>query len=142
MADGIDLREYRKLTRDLKAFKPDKQLKKTLKVAGELIATDAQALVGSHSQTVPGSIKVRLRKTSISVLAGGEGVPMGGLLEMGNRGRGHKGKFRHPVFGDKSVWVEQDMHPFLLPAQKKNERSIERLEGRIVAEAFKEVGWH
>lgn len=142
MADGIDLREFRKLTRDLKGFKPDKQVKKALKMAGQLIADDARIIVSPHSKTVPGTIKVRQRKTSISVIAGGTNVPIAGLLEMGNKGRKHHGKFRHPVFGDKSVWVEQDMHPFLLRASRKNERVIERFEGRIIAEAFREVGWH
>lgn len=141
-SDGIDLREFKKLTRDLKAFKPDKQVKKALKVAGELIATDARIMVGPYSQTVPGSIKVRTRKTSISIIAGGAGVPMAGLLELGNRGRGSsKSKFRHPVYGTEA-WVDQPMHPYLLRATIKNLRSIERFEGEIVAEAFREVGWH
>lgn len=143
MADGIDLREFKRLTRDLKAFKPDKQLKKALRTAGELIATDARAMVSPYSNTVPPSIRVRIRKTSISVIAGGESVPMAGLLEMGNRGRSSsRSKFRHPVYGDRSTWVDQAMHPYLLRATVKNMRSIEHFEGEIVAEAFKEVGWH
>ncbi len=142
MADGIDLREFKRLTRDLKAFKPDKQVKKTLKVAGELIAADARANVSPYSTTVPGSIKVRLRKTSISIIAGGANVPMAGLLELGNRkGGAKKGKFRHPVFGDRSNWVDQQMHPYLLKATLKNIPAIERFEGQIVAKAFEEVGW-
>lgn len=142
MADGIDLREFRKLTRDLKDFKPDKQVKKALRTAGLLIADDAGRIVSPYSSTVPASIKVRLRKTSISVVAGGENVPMAGLLEMGNRGRRSKATFRHPVFGDQGTWVSQPMHPFLLVATRKNERGIERFEGQIVAAAFREAGWH
>lgn len=138
--DGIDLKEFRKLTRDLKAFKPGKQLKKTLKGAGDLIATDARALVSPHSQTVPGSIKVRIRKTSVSVIAGGANVPMGGLLELGNRGRNRGNTFRHPVFGT-DTWVTQRMYPYLAPAAMRNERTIEHFEGAIVADAFREVGW-
>ncbi len=38
MPDGIDLKELRKLNRDLREFRPDKALKKSLKLAGELIA--------------------------------------------------------------------------------------------------------
>ena len=142
MADGIDLREFKKLTKDLKDFKPDKQVKKALKLAGELIATDARALVSPYSKTTPPTIRVRTRKTSISVIAGGTNVPIAGLLEMGNRGRSTGNTFRHPVFGDKSIWVNQKMHPYLLVAMKKNEHAIERFEGKIVAEAFREVGFH
>lgn len=141
MADGIDLKEFRKLTKDLKEFKPDKQVKKALKMAGELIAADARALVEPHSKTVPPTIKVRIRKTSITVQAGGENVPIAGLLEMGNKGRGKGDTFRHPVYGT-DTWVNQPMHPYLLKATQKNTRAIEAFEGQIVAEAFKEVGWH
>ncbi len=140
MADGIDLREFKKLTRDLKAFKPDKQIKKNLRQAGLLIADDAKALVDPYSTTVGPSIRVRIRKTSVSILAGGANVPMAGLLEMGNR-KGRGDRFRHPVFGT-DVWVDQPKHPYLLRATMKNLRSIEHFEGAIVADAFKEVGWH
>jgi hypothetical protein len=142
MADGIDLRELRRLNKDLKDFKPDKQLKKTLKLAGQLIADDAKINVSPYSKTVPGSIRVRMRKTTIRVYAGGPDVPMGGLLELGNRGRSsNKKRFRHPVFGT-DVWVDQPTHPYLLKALKSNERNIEALEGHAVAEAFREVGFH
>ena len=139
--EGIDRKEFKALTRDLKAFKPDKQTKKALRMAGTLIAEDAKAMVSPYSKTVPPSIRVRIRKTSISVIAGGTGVPMGGLLEMGNKGRGESGTFRHPVFGTET-WVKQPTHPYLLRATRKNMHAIERFEGQIVAEAFKEVGWH
>lgn len=143
---GLDLKEFRKLTRDLKGFTVTPQLRKTLQVAGKLIAEDAKAISGEHSKSIPPSIKVRTKKTSVSVIAGGEGVPLAGLFESGNKGRGKSqaaskgGRFRHPVFG-RDVWVDQDMHPFLLPAQQKNERRIEQFEGKIVAESFREAGW-
>ncbi len=145
--EGLDLKEFRQLTRDLKRFKPDKQLKKVLRGAGQLIAEDAKSNVEQYSQTVPPSIKVRIRGTSVSVVGGGAGVPLGGLLELGNKGKGKSqaasksGKFRHPVFGNSDVWVEQDMHPYLLPASAHNARSIEHFEGAIVADAFREIGW-
>jgi hypothetical protein len=144
--EGVDLKEFRQLTRDLKSFKPDKQLKKTLRVAGGLIAEDAKTNAEEYSQSIPPSVKVRLRGTSISVIAGGPGVPLAGLFELGNKGKGksqaaaQSGQFRHPVFGT-DTWVEQDMHPFLLRAAARNARSIEHLEGAIVAEAFREAGW-
>ncbi len=142
MSDGVDLKEFKKLTKDLKDFKPDKQVKKALKMAGELIATDARAFVSPYSKTVPPTIKVRTRKTSISIIAGGTNVPIAGLLEMGNRAKGSsKGTFRHPVFS-RDVWVSQPMHPYLLRATIKNMRAIEHFEGAIIADAFKEVGWH
>ena len=147
MADGIDLREFRKLTRDLKAFKPDKQVKKALRMAGTLIAEDAKAEVGAYSRTVPPSVKVRIRKTSVSVIAGGAGVPMGGLLEEGNAAGSHTGPtFKHPVFapkdshGDQSVkWVDQPMHPYLLPAAARKEPEFEVAITACLDEAVKTI---
>jgi hypothetical protein len=145
--DGVDIRELRQLTRDFIGWKPDKQLHQALRVAGELIADDARILAAEHSKSIPPSIKVRVSKTRISVVAGGEGVPLAGLFELGNKGRGksqaasRRGQFRHPVFGDKGNWVNQDMHPYLLSAAVKNMRKIEALEGHAVAEAFRENGF-
>ena len=166
---GVDTKELRKLTKDFKGWNPDKQLKKALRTAGELIKADAKVIVErpskyhyisnrnrprrpSHefsgvsrgSTSVPPTIKVRLSKTRVSVVAGGAEVPLGGLLEMGNRRRGKSaaaskgGVFRHPVFGNKDRWVYQGMNPYLLPAAEQNKRGIEALEGKAVAEAFKE----
>jgi hypothetical protein len=143
--EGVDTKELRALTRSLRDFKPSKEMHKALRVAGQLIADDAKALIEPHSKTVGPSIRVRVSKTKISVVAGGENVPMAGLLELGNKGRGksqaasRRGSFRHPVFGDRSVWVNQPTHSYLLPAAEKNIRKIEALEGQAVAKAFKEV---
>lgn len=146
--EGVDTRELRELTRAFRDWKPDKQLHKALRVAGDMIAVDARAIASVNSQKIPPTIKVRVSKTRISVVAGGAGVPTGGLFELGNTGGLRKsaaaargGKFRHPVFGNRNVWVDQDMHPYLLPAARMNERKIEALEGHAVAEAFKEQGF-
>ena len=166
--DGVDTRQLRQLTKDFKDWKPDKQLKLLLRDAGNKIKTDARQIViqpseysvttnrhkptkrrtstgrSKGSTSVPPTIKVRVSKTRVSVVAGGDRVPLGGLLEMGNRHGGksgaaaRSGAFRHPVFGDKNTWTYQAMHPFLLPAAEKNKRSIEALEGKAVAESFRE----
>ena len=141
---GVDTKQLRQLTRDFKDWKPDKQLKRYLRGAGDLIADDARKNIEPFSKKIPPTIKVRLSKTRVSVVAGGAGVPTGGLFELGNKGRGksqaaaRSGVFRHPVFGDKNTWTYQAMHPFLLPAAEKNKRSIEALEGKAVAESFRE----
>lgn len=164
---GVDTKELRELTKAFHGWNPDKQLKKMLRVAGQLIAADAKMLaeggyrakykmsVKDKGQTrsykgsgkITPTIKVRLSKTRVSVVAGGQGVPLAGLWELGNKGHGKsqaaskRGEFRHPVFGNREVWVNQPMHPFLLPAARANERKIEALEGHAVAEAFREQGF-
>jgi hypothetical protein len=177
--EGVDTKELRALTKAFHGWNPDKELKKALRVAGQLIADDAKAIVAPHSKSIPPTIKVRIAKTRISVVAGGvvgaaalarelqsasygsskaeahrkqlerraQGNAIAGLFELGNKGKGKSrvatksGKFRHPVFGDRSVWVDQPMHPYLLRAAMMNERKIEHLEGEAVAEAFHKSGF-
>lgn len=61
-------------------------------------------------------------------------APEARVLELGNEGsRGPK--FRHPVFGNRDNWVEQDRQPFLFPAV-----TSERPEAvAIIADAVKEA---
>jgi hypothetical protein len=145
--DGVDTKELRALSRSLRAFKPDKQLHRALRVAGLMVAEDAKALAGEYSKSIPPTIKVTVSKTKIMIVAGGGDVALAGLEELGNRGKGksqaasRSGRFRHPVFGDRSKWVDQPMHPYLLRAAEMNVRKIEALEGRAVADAFKEAGF-
>lgn len=145
--EGVDAKELRALSKSLRAFKPDKQLHRALRVAGQMVADDAKVLAGEHSRSIPSTIRVRVSKTKISVVAGGGDVSIAGLFELGNKGKSksqaaaRSGRFRHPVYGNRSAWVNQDMHPALLPAAEKNIRKIEALEGKAVAAAFKEVGF-
>lgn len=56
-----------------------------------------------------------------------EGSPIAVLFELGNKrsrggqtvGRRGGGVFRHPVYGNREVWVDQKMHPFLWPAYER-----------------------
>lgn len=145
--EGVDIRQLRALTKSLRGFKPDKELHKALRVAGQLIADDAKAIAAEHSKSIPPTIRVRVSKTKISVVAGGGENAIAGLLELGNKGRGksqaaaRSGRFRHPVWGNRDNWVDQPMHAYLLPAARRNERGIEALEGKAVAAAFKEQGF-
>ena len=54
---------------------------------------------------------------SVSVTAGGKRAPEAVVLEHG----GVEGTFRHPVFGNRDVWVSQKARPFLAPAFKEGE---------------------
>jgi hypothetical protein len=63
-----------------------------------------------------------------------EGIALAGLYELGNKGASNKssaaaerGVFRRPVFGHMDRWVDQDRHPFLVPAAKKNEAKTQLL---------------
>jgi hypothetical protein len=58
-----------------------------------------------------------------------EGTPLAGLLELGNKGKKSAsqtagGTFRHPVFGS-STFVNQEMHPYLAAAGKKDQAQVD-----------------
>jgi len=156
----IDVSGFRFAAKALRKASPELRLEllRNLKAAGNLVAKDAKANASRYSESIPPTIKVKVRGVGVAVQAGGnyggasdktvgrelfeaghgtsgsessakraeEGVVIAGLFELGNRGGGKseasrgRGEFRHPVFND-DVWVNQQMHPYLVPAGKKNE---------------------
>jgi len=68
---GIDLSQLKKFEKDLRGFNPDKELKRALRVGGQLVADDAKKLVSPYSRSIPPTIRVKIHKTRIKVEAGG-----------------------------------------------------------------------
>jgi len=114
----VNTKEIAALIRAIRQAEPDlaKHLRDRLRALGAIVADEAKSRVGEYSRSVPDSIKVRVSGMTVSVVAGGAGVPMGGLLELGNAKSTNQETFTHPVFGHRAVWVKQPMHPFLAPA--------------------------
>jgi hypothetical protein len=123
---AIDTSGYRDAAKALRkgAKTTSKVLRKELRAAGELMAADARIIAEEHSEKIPPTVKVRVAGATVAVQAGGANAPIAGLFELGNQGNKSKsatssGYFRHPVFGNKEVWVYQRMHRFLRPAADK-----------------------
>lgn len=132
----IDLADFHSLARGFRRVEPElfAGLKLRLRGIGQLVADSAKEHA-SFSETIPPSIKVRMSTLSVSVVA--TKAPLSGLEEMGKKGnRGSGVAWRHPVFGNKDVWVTQIGHPFLLPALKDKAEVIEALVDEAVGEAF------
>lgn len=121
---GLDLRDFTQFAKALRKAEPTlaKALRVRLVAAGALVAGEAQRISSEVSVTVPQSIAVKVSGLNVQVVAGGEDDPIAGLLELGNSGGSKSAsatranRFRHPVFGNEDVWVDQSMHPFLTPA--------------------------
>lgn len=120
---GLDTTDFAKFAKALRKNAPalSKGLVVKLRAAGMIVANEAKVLSADASVTIPPSIRVRVSGATVSVVAGGNGVPLAGLMEYGNKGRSSstatgQGRFRHPVFGNMDVWVNQPMHPYLRPA--------------------------
>jgi hypothetical protein len=137
---------FRPTIRAIKKWDPTvrKELRKELRAGGEMIASGARLLASAHSKTTPGTIKVRSRiqsrKAEVEIKAGAADVPIAGLLELGNKGKkANVRKFRHPLPGDKSQWVDQDMHPYLAPAVNLRISAVTKRVGAAVDNANDEV---
>ena len=133
---GIDLSDFYVAATALKKADPvaAKELRGKLRMVGEQVAHDYGYLIGPYSKSVEESIKVRIAGgLMVSVVSGGSGVPLAGLLELG--GQGGASTWDHPVFGNAAVRVTQQTHPALGRAVEAN---IARVEG-IVLEALDEA---
>jgi hypothetical protein len=82
------------------------------------IAETAKGIAAQHSKSIPGTIRSHIEKPGMGIIeAGNTSVPIAALYEMGNRkSKKSKETFRHPVFGNRNIWVEQSKHPYLRPA--------------------------
>jgi hypothetical protein len=131
---GIDTRDFKDVVKVLRKAQPEahKQLRRRLRKAGEIVAVAARELASEHSEKIPPTVKVRTAGATVAVIAGGKDAAIAPLFELGNTGgsksaaAARRDKFRHPVYGNRQVWVDQDMHPFIAPAAAAHMLAVER----------------
>lgn len=124
----------RLLARNLEGIPKDvrKELRPRLRRAVEPIRAAAQSNA-SWSSRIPASIKI---STSFSGSVSG-GVFLRAAAAVAPHARpfenqGKPGTFRHPVFGNREVWVPQRARPFLFPAVRAGrDRVIGAVEDAI-----------
>ncbi len=101
------------------------ETERTLVEVGKLLEKGVRAKAGKYSTTIPPTVRTKSGPNLIEVLGGNEKVVIGELFEMGNKGAKRSAKtFRHPVFGQKDVWVEQPMHRYLSEARREARPAI------------------
>lgn len=144
ISGSLDPVSWRNLQRDLKALAPEahKQLQGEIKdVAGNIVqAAKANA---SWSTRIPGSIGLSVTSTRVGVKANRRKAPHARAFEgIGNQGVfGTKTWFRHPVFGRRGTWVNQQTRPFMAPAIRANQDEFFDKAAEAVTTAAKAVGW-
>lgn len=113
----VNVDGLRTLSANIRRSSPQlaRRLRTGLRKGGELVATDARAF-SSWSSRIPKSIRVESRGSRVDVVAGDEDAPHAAPFEH----LGFPGQFRHPVFGNREVWVSQAARPFLTPAARVN----------------------
>ncbi len=121
---SVDTSDLKKLAADLRKAEPEllKELQTALKGAAVTVAVEARLIAGFYSSRIPKTIRPFARGLTVGVRAGGASAPHAVPFEH----EGVPGTFRHPVFGNRDVWVSQAAHPYLLPALVKETDNVER----------------
>lgn len=137
---SVQANDLRRLSQALKAVDDKslmRELRKGLRAAADPVAADARALAPSPAvaKTVTVETAFTAKKAGVFISAKRNKMPSGhealpGLFEMGSSGNART--FRHPLFGDKENWYEQDVRPFLQPALARHEAQVEAAIGELV----------
>ena len=131
MADDVErfVRHFGKVPQDIK-----REIRPALRAAGRIVADDAKRRA-AWSTRIPKATRVSVsfaqRRPGVSVVVNRKKAPHARPFEHGGR----PGRFRHPVYGNRRVWVPQTARPFLEPAlearggdaAKQNEQAVDRV---------------
>lgn len=130
---NIDTKDLRQLYVDLKGVEGNLrvELRKGVKAAAEPIASAVRA-AASWSSRIPGAVRVKpsfgARTTGVTITVDAGRAPEARALEHGGRG----GTFRHPVYGNREVWVSQKARPFFFTTVS-NSSSVDTAERAVIA---------
>lgn len=115
-----------------------KEVRPALREAGESVKRAAQG--NSHwSSRIPAAMRIRVsfaqRRPGVFIVVDKNKAPHGrpyeGII---------MGSFRHPVFGNRDVWVTQETRPYLVPALESNEGETFTLIESTVDEVMAKLG--
>jgi len=128
----VNMQSFAHLARDMKRAAPlmYKEIHHGLKDIGGIVADEARKNA-AYSEKIAKSIKVRARGFTVSVVASGR---LAELEEMGKKGT--PGRWRHPLFGDRLHWYDQQSRPYLYPALKSKAELIDLAVWTLVGSAL------
>lgn len=131
LAGSAGVRQLAQMLRDVPP-ESRRTVSRRMRVIGERVRADA-AGNASWSSRIPGSLRVTTRFTGrfpgVRIEADAGRAPHARPYE----GITGTAQFRHPVYGNRSVWVAQACRPFLRPAVARN-------QSEVVAEVTAAVG--
>jgi hypothetical protein len=134
----------RKLVVDLGALPEElrKELRPEFLRAGRPLLEDARNRA-SWSTRIPAAMRLRMSRSrknpGVALVVSSRLAPHARLYEFGADRRG----FRHPVYGNREVWVQQQTRPYIIPALRAGgrQRFVDAAD-RAVATAAARRGWH
>lgn len=133
---SADVRALKNMGAALRKAEPAmyRGLQRSLREVGEEVAARARENF-SWSSRIPGTVKARVAGVNaVVVSAGGKDAPHAKPIEHA----GAEGSFRHPVFGNRDVWVDQEARPSLHPAAIDHlQESAEKVGATLTVEVEK-----
>lgn len=146
-AGGYDAADFRKLADSLRDVPGNLRaaLARKLRPIGERTVADAKAR-SSWSTRIPGAISLRVSfrdknpglVITVDHVAAPHARPFEGLLSRPAYGSG----FRHPLFGNTDVWVDQAFRRFVWPAVQATNQDVAREVDAAVDETLAAAGFH
>jgi hypothetical protein len=135
----IDGDAFKVFQRELRKVEPEmaKELKKELRAVVETHVVPAAKANAGWSSRIPGAIKPQVLAKGMGVRVAAKQAPHGRPFE-GLRGNS---SFRHPVFGNRNVWVSQRTLPFLWPAVDANQEKAAQAALKAVDAAGRAAGF-
>ncbi len=130
---------YRQVSANLK--KLDKAVNANFKKASRAsvagVVAEARGIAASHGfQRVPGAIVPTVTPTYVGIRVKAKSSVAGVLHERS------RGKWRHPVFGNRAVWVDQNAQPSVKPAADRNRVKVVADVKVAMRAAAAEAGFH
>lgn len=138
--------ETGRLAADLKRLGDGRDLKRALRRnlrrTAEPIKRRTQANA-SWSRRIPGAVKVvtslSARNPAVAIRVDSNRAPHARPLEQGSKGR--RNVNRHPLFGNREVWIDQPTRPFFFRATTGAMPAVERAAIDAVHEAARKAGF-
>jgi hypothetical protein len=134
---GVEYSSVRKLARDMGGVPMAlrREMRPKLRQAGQQLKSELQADYGWSSR-IPGAVRMTTsfgsKTGGVRIFVDAKRAPHARPIE----NEGQAGKFRHPLFGNRDVWVEQDARPTFFPAVKRNRENVIRLAADAVRATF------
>lgn len=135
--------ELRQLISDFGKIPLDlrRKLRTEIKKAAKPVLADMKRR-SSWSSRIPGATRIKVgfgaRTAGVSIVTRAAKAPHARPYEHD----GQPGDFRHPVYGNRKVWVSQRARPFFAPAVRaQSGRVADEIRG-VVSKVARENGFH
>lgn len=119
-----------------------RELRPALKKAAQPILQDAKRRAGWSSR-VPGAITIKTSlaqgKPGVRLVVDATKAPHARPFEFGSQRGGSY--VRHPVFGNREIWVQQRTRPFFFPAVREGASEVAEQSSAAVMAAARSAGF-